>query len=468
MNSLVIKTATIPDPESFRCPPLADCITYRLNAIFAATEYRCVSLGIEPSVEELMLQLRIRVLQLNDNSGNAQIQSMRKCLGNLLEANKTALERGVWLSVDRIAPPGIDIPDWMRDNWHAIEKAAVLCRSESLGHMRKRAAPELTRLIADSVAAGEFHADADIAVELAGIGKSFLGSNLRRRPQRRWKPFERDDLHLLLNQLPQSRFEFPFLAILAGQFSDPGITRLLTTASWLTGLRFSEIFNFKLVQPKSEADLTSCLENPLTAFREGKLQSLLSAETGHVSYRAIGHHDRIVIMIVETAKSKLASKKIDNRQRALILRFISEDDLDILMKASCLRLFDLNKRQLKSIGRSMCDHLNRTSIDVFPDRPAPVNHHLMRHAFADAAKRCMSLSDAAALTGHTARTSILGYGKRRRQAKTGLRPNRWLPQPDPARAAAIEAVFRAKPCPYADFAPSPDVPEPNPDEPGFQ
>ena len=319
----------------------------------------------------------------------------------------------------------------------------------------------MTQLISELGRTGEFGTQAEFAVRLAGLANAGAVSDSRRPPQRRWAAIDADMLRQLLDHLPPGKPDSPLSAVRNNDFGHPGVVRLLANVIWLTGLRFKEVFGYRLMRPRS-GTAAQALQDPLKAERMGLLETCLRAPDDDVDGIESRWNGRPPVMIVKTAKAKLASPGIDNRQRALILSGIEPREFYQLAAAQRIQLAGLEPSQLDSIRRKCSVALNRASRDAFPRRADPISLHTLRHAFADAAREGMDPASAAALTGHTAPSTLRGYGRKRPTGFSGRQPTRWLPQPDPARAELLKAVWEARkrPFPYHELSPKPELPEP--------
>ncbi|MBY6058607.1 hypothetical protein [Leisingera daeponensis] len=77
-----------------------------------------------------------------------------------------------------------------------------------------------------------------------------------------------------------------------------------------------------------------------------------------------------------------------------------------------------------------------------------LNLYAFRHSFATRAKLAMEPHEAAALTGHTAKSTLHVYGERNLRSGTGggrRLDQDWLPSPDPVYAEMIRQTWTARP-----------------------
>lgn len=423
--------------ETFPVSHLSESTISRCQTVINSTDERCQLLGCEPSLAEMMRQVRIRLLTLSVGGGRHQLAAMRGLFSHLLNTQETAREAGIHLTVCEAAPAGLDLPDWFDVDWKCIQEVQAKLSQTVYSEVKHQGLSEITKLIREMSEIGHFGSQAEIALKLTGaVGH---GKDCHRPPQHRWQKFDKKALDDFLRHLPKRRSGAPLFVLLGKRFNYPQLAALLARVTWLTGLRSIEVFRFKLMRPKPGCDLATILANPLKAYQNGELEDVIESSAKEATTDPLSP----AIMIVNTAKTKTASPLIDNRQRSLLLCGIAAGPLDDLAMASSLRLMNLSSTRVKTIRKNCLRILKETSLNIFPDRPEPIGLHTMRHAFADAARATMTPAEAAALTGHTAPNTLRGYGKRF-HSKSQQHPTRWLPQPDPQRVKLLQCVWEAK------------------------
>lgn len=423
--------------ETFSVPHLSENRISQCQTVINSTDERCYLLGCEPSLTEMMRQVRIRLLTLSVGSGKHQLAAMRGLFSHLLDTQEKARQTGFHLTVCEAAPAGLDLPDWFDVDWGRIQEIQAKLRQTVYSEVKCQGLSEITKLVRKMSEIGHFGSQAEMALKLTGADGH--GNDCHRPPQHRWQKFDQQALDDFLRHLPKRRSGSPLFVLLGKQFNYPQLAALLARVTWLTGLRSIEVFGFKLMRPKLGCDLASILTSPLKAYQNGDLEDVIESSGQDVTTNP----SHPAIMIVNTAKTKTASPLIDNRQRVLLLRGIATDQLNDLAVASSLRLMNLSSTRVKAIRKNCMKILKKMSLNAFPDRPEPIGLHTMRHAFADAARATMAPAEAGALTGHTSPNTLRGYGKRF-HSKSQPRPTRWLPQPDPQRVELLKSVWDAK------------------------
>ena len=420
-----------------------------VSCIFNSAEERCIALGREPSLAEALLQLRIRIFATGKLSGRTQLSTMRKLFSCMHSTRQVAEEAGLWISPREAAPTGVEFPDWFDEDWQAVEEESTHLHRKTQSSLKRQAQGELSAIIKEFQQLGDLGSEADIVAQAVGVQMGV--SDTRRPPQRRWEFICANMLNRLLERFPRSKTNSPFSGLMKGKSANPDLAKLLATVTWLTGMRFCEVFNFKLMRPTPDADVDSIRASPLQAAENGQLQDYLESSAHRSEANLPPSNEAVSILIIKTAKAGLASPGIDNRKRALILDGIEPQMLVPLAVASSLRLFDINETQLHRIRNYTSCTMNRASKIVFPSRSDPLTLHSMRHAFADVARATLDPAAAAALTGHTATSTLRGYGRKRNSRTGSKQPSRWMPEPDGERVELLKSVWQArqKPMPFS-------------------
>ena len=459
MTSLKTLPLAVADPSMFRPPAVSLDYQLWLHRIFETTAERCRELQREPSMQEALLQLRIRLLASGGNQNF--VSAMRLLLRSMCEAKAKAQKSGLWISVHEAAPVNISIPEWLDDDdWTAIEDALATVERQTRNEMRQLAAREMPVLIRELGCRGDFGSQSERAVRLAGMLRAGACCDVKRTPQKRWSNIDAQMFELLLAHLPHGSPQAAIRAIVENHVRVPGVSQLLASAAWITGMRFIELFDCRLMQPLPGVNIDRLLANPLQADRDGKLADCLGAGEGEDIGSVRVSDGNPGILIVETAKTRAASPRINNKLRALILKGASPQDLEILTAAAMLKTLRLSGRKKTLIRKTCGAQLRAASMRAFPDRADPVTMHTLRHAFIEAARSTMDASEVAALSGHTSPRTLRSYGASRRGRKTGGGAVRWTPQPDPARAAEFRAAWEQRPSPSPAPNAQPQSPAP--------
>lgn len=438
--------------DEFRLPEFTKVENSIIKVIFSRTTERCEMLGQEPSIAEFIKQFGVSLLVTNNNVGDRRLRVVRKFFRSLIDTCQKAQKSGFWIGINEVFPKGIKVPDWLDDDWDSVAKADSFLKHHTLTEIKEMAIINIKQMIEESKNYGNFGTEPEIVFELIGTSKSGGAGDHRRPPQKRWEPIGEKELEQLLEQIKITRTD------VTGIHNYPYMTGLLVTTTWLTGLRFIEVFNFKLMRPKPNVNLKTVLLSPLQAYKNRQLEPYSPTEVTN-SAMCSDSCAYIPLMIAKTAKSKLASPSIENSQRVLILQGIPSHFLAILQATEACCNVKLPTDKIDNLRLSYSKILTKASKKAFPYRRDTVTFHSMRHAFADRVKLQYDEASAAVLLGHSALKSLRGYGKKRRSQSKGI-TNQWLPQPDLACASHIRTVWKVnkqpRPLNVIKYSPNPD------------
>lgn len=437
------------DQTSVSVAPIANHVVANCHLVIRTTEERCDILGREPCIDEMMQQIRIRLLALSRTGGTQELSSLRRLFTHLYAMHAEAKHSGVHLSVHEAAPIGLNLPLWFDVDWQVIEKACGQLTKLTYSEIRRQGASLINRFMTELSDIVLTASEAEMAAILAGVVAPL--KDYHRPPQRRWQAIDSTTLGQLVEQLALKGCGATQVTLSRRPFNYRQLAALMARVIWMTGLRSVELFHFQLLSPHPQKPIEPILSHPLAAYRNAHLVPL-SIDASSI-YPAI--------MIVDTAKSRCASPHIDNRQRALIIRGLEPDQWVDIVIASNLRSLGLSQQRIQSI-RLTCSRLVRQASKVaFPNRRDPIGLHNLRHAFADGARATMTRAEAAALTGHTSPHTLKGYGKRF-HSKSNAGFTRWFPQPDPERVKQLERVWEVtqKPMPVLTGQVKPEPPQP--------
>lgn len=364
------------------------------------------------------------------------IAALRMYFRTMLEAREAAERAGVWISPGEAAARNIRMPDWLADcAWERIVEADRQARSRTLGQLRCQYAPELQAMIDECAALGDFGSQAERAARLAGTSHTHMHRDARRAPQRRWSDIDSELFAAFFAALPAGNPVEAINSVVSRKPAMNAVPRLLVRSAWLTGMRSIEMFRCSLVQPVSDDAGASAVSDPMRSFRDGLLVPVGQPHTD-------GPVIEPRILLIRTAKTRNASPNLKEPMRALILGGIPPEEFEWLAAAARLEQLNLSRFEIRRILDRCRSVVRTTSLLVCPDRADPITLHTFRHAFVSEARRVLSAAETAALTGHTALRTLNGYGRR---GAAGRRSTRWLPEPDPARAAGIHLEWRSEP-----------------------
>ncbi|PZO73162.1 MAG: hypothetical protein DI629_20160 [Mesorhizobium amorphae] len=226
----------------------------------------------------------------------------------------------------------------------------------------------------------------------------------------------------------------------------PGLVRVILGALWLTGARPVELWSMTVMTPRTDAmidafradifrreppmaviaGLTETAEEAMsrTGLGPGRIMDASREATGAPS-----------LLLIRSAKQTSANPHLKVPYRIQVLEGAPPGDAALIVLASALRLGpsdDADRKRLTAFAQA---HMRRIA-SGYEDIPQGITLYTMRHSFANRLRSRMDDHEAAALTGHTARKTWMGYGARQPRRSGG-----WVPAPDPVRAEAIRSFW---------------------------
>ena len=427
----------------------------------------------QPARLELVLAaLAMRAPNLAMNTRNLELCALRKFCECMLQRQSLAKLRGEHIVPWQVVPENLAAPEWaIETTWQEFaDLHAALKETNASELFRKGLVIGCGAMQRHALRSG-LGPDPGVILEICGIKNAWPVVNARRKPKRNWEKIGRQDLEALLDELRSSKENFG-IETLKGRCADiSGISKLLASACWLTGMRGSEVFSCRILVAASSttvgaAEKSEMLRDPIGAHRAGKLKELDESCMADYSElrRKIVEASALAsvppMILIKTVKTACSARNIDNRLRVQILEGISPDDLEVLCLASQLRHAELTPFRIEILVKSCSKKIKRASLQAFPGRRDPVTLHYFRHAFADAARRILPIQQVAALTGHTSRKTAHGYGGKFVRRSSSAKSTRWLPKHDPTLAEAIERAWSSQLVLGREFdEPKPAMPE---------
>lgn len=406
------------------------------NRIADCVERRAQLLRRHPRLIDVAEQLSIRGRVFRRATVNAEISSIRWIMRNATHDQNV----GLMLHEDVL----------MRD-W--ITRSTPADLEETLAHL------ELT--MGEILDAGEalisrdleqIDADATIGHEeaidiLAGRAREDI-ERFDQKAQRylTWRDLRSIELELSSHD--------PMQGILSLKEDKPanieGLLRIFMTVMWFTGMRPTEVWNCVLFVPRPDVQMTPQIaaairKSPEKALLAGLLapvhevaKEVGETNLGTAAWNACFTSGAPCVLMIRSAKQTNAN----NAKRAVrlqVLEKIPREQLNLIALASILMYCPISEKRRDNIRSSM----GRTLKRIVSRDPAfegmRINLYSFRHSFVSRVKLVYSQSEAAALTGHTSRASLYVYGERNlRSGKGKVKPDQWLPSPDPERATLIQ------------------------------
>lgn len=234
-----------------------------------------------------------------------------------------------------------------------------------------------------------------------------------------------------------------------------GTLRLLSTTMWHTGMRFIELWQFCFLVPRTDmvfsAEMRELVrQKPMQAVDAGYFIPVETAAVQHGS--DLDHAAKHIllqtrlpaILLITSAKTTNQNAELGSPVRIQIVDPETPPSLlELLTRASQCRHLNIPAERYDGIRSSLVTSLKKLCDNSPRFDGRNVNLHAMRHSFSTRAKAVMSPYEVAALTGHTSRNTLSGYGQRNTR-KGSLKLNSqdtWLPLPDPEQVERLKTQW---------------------------
>lgn len=409
------------------------------NRLIDCVERRAGVLGRPAQIEDLVSQLSIRSEALSNATAKVEIAALKKILGSTEEGPAGLL----W-------PTGVNIRPWMvnpnladlQRTRESISRPYKAIMADGQGILQ--AEGERARLNGHDATTEEL-------IELL-TGKS--GETKGRRDQKAQRFIDVRDLMALEMEL--SHFDpldsLRSLSCENGKARLEGTLRLFITVMWFTGMRPAEVWTSALMVPRMDLTFTpdmvrQVMTNPAKAIHSELMVTVedLRADTGGTlgtaARNAMLKSGAPCVLVIKSAKTSNQNPELRTAMRLQILSKIPERQLNLISLATQSRHLQLEAGRKDNIRASMTRILKTISKDEPRFQDMTLNLYAFRHSFATRAKLVYAPHEAAALTGHTSKNTLHGYGERNlRKGGAGGKGRfnkEWIPSPDPVQAEMI-------------------------------
>lgn len=237
-----------------------------------------------------------------------------------------------------------------------------------------------------------------------------------------------------------------------------GLLRVFINTMWFTGMRPTEIWNCVLMVPRVDLPFDRNMrrlvaENPSLAIHDDLMMkvedaaSLTGDKLGEAARNAMLKSSAPCVLMIKSAKTTNMKPELRADFRLQVLKDIPPFLLNMVAIATQCRKLRLSDERKDAVRSSMTRILKRITSEDPRLSDLTVNLYAFRHSFATRVKQAYYPHEAAALTGHSSVKTLYRYGERgaRRRASGTVRPEDWLPEPDPVQAALNEQVWSADP-----------------------
>ncbi|WP_375264135.1 hypothetical protein [Palleronia sp.] len=402
-------------------------------------ENRCELTGETPSLAMIPQQIALRSKLVAKSTIRFEISSARMTL-------KDAIGSGMWY-------PSIALFRWIAD----AEPRELTELSLSLQRTRLEIcglADDLIDELCGMAEQNDHDLDGD---ELLERVCRFEKRRSDRVVNRNHKALTWSDWHALEAALSEEDPIETLADLLQDKLSTPGLLRLFVAAMFMTGMRPVEVLSFSCMCPHprhqfSPEDRALILSDPGEAIVRGLLIPVenaarhLGVDLGRAAHACRRQSNGgACVLLIHTAKRSNANADLRLDFRLQVVDTDAVRDLGLLSFASQIRHAKMSRRRWDSLRNGLVNLLK----EVARREPAlsrgedEINLYSFRHAFADRMRNTLErLEEVAALTGHTSRTTLSGYGERgRKKGGGGRAPDGWAPRPCPKRVETIRAVW---------------------------
>ena len=394
-----------------------------MNRVLRTAHRRCQMLGTEFSTSEIATQLSIRAAVLHKHRGRRERAAfLNFCSALLSDRKDVAAGEPDPIPTDAAAGSAL-VRDWLKiTNWGEIVDLHRFLHNSTRGRLATHGRGLFDGLIRALGQTGDPSCEHERAMRLAGISRCRSAGNFPPPPKCNWKPIPRELLQEIEDRVGQEDCGTDELLQQIGINNRVELCQMMARTAWLTGMRTSELFRFTIEDAER-------VPSDAPAGQE-------AGPPMHPA-TAAGNSRSARMLRIRTTKTHNARPSLCQQFRVQMLDGIDDDDLACIERVSCLGQLDLSPRQIRRLFEKCNCRMRRASLEVVPGRPDPITLRCMRHAFIDHARLVMRPPRIAALTGHTARYTMTGYGRRYRRYRASAKASRWFPTPDPRRVSEI-------------------------------
>ncbi len=411
------------------------------NRIADCVERRAAFLGRPPALADVVSQLSLRARIFRKNTASVEITSVRQIL-----------RRAIPTPSGLIIPGDVDHRDWIASSDAADldEAIAGIMRSnpEIMDDGDRILAIDLARLGTRS----GMHDRNEIIEMLAGkVRQDFRSGS------------PKDQRHLSyrdLNAIELELAEHDPVATL-DSYRDPearsdtrGLLRLFANAIWMSGMRPVEVWSSYLLVPRHDITFDDDMRRAVLSDPQSAVTSEMmfpveqvarmtgQPDLGRAALDAWRQSGAPCILMIRSAKQTNANG-VKSPYRLQVHPDVFPKNLSLLAYATQVRHLKLDSTRRDNVRSAMAKVLKVICASEPAMKDLNVNLYSFRHSFIARAKAIYGSHEAAALSGHSSRNSLYGYGQRN-MARRKAGSMTGLPRPDPVRAAEIETYWSAE------------------------
>lgn len=416
------------------------------NRLIECVERRASTLSRAPRITDLVSQLSIRSRALSKSTLNVEIAALKKIMGEV----ELIDGRCAWANRIALRPWLVEVTE---EGYHQAKLSIARSYKDIMSDGEEILARESERARMNGHDVG----DEELVEMLTGK----RGQPKARVDQKSQRYINERDLTTLEMEL--SYYDpvesLRTLSCENGKARLEGTLRLFVNVMWFTGMRPTEVWNCMLMVPRIDLTFTPDMvalvqKNPVRAINEELMMPVEQARNmtgdalGVAARNAMTKSGAPSILAIKSAKTTNQNPELKTEWRMQILNNIPARQLNLIAIATQCRKLRLSDKRKDSIRASMTRILKAIAREEERFKGMNLNLYAFRHSFATRAKLAMEPHEAAALTGHTAKSTLHVYGERNlRKESTGGRARfqrDWLPSPDPVYAEIIRRTWAGK------------------------
>ena len=419
-----------------------------IERLIRSVEARCRITQEDPRLSMIAEQVAVRSLTIATSTMRFELSSCRTVLRQALD--------------DRAWPASLSTTDWVaRASRVDIEQllSAVSAEPKDIKTSAEGLVTDLMQICQDN---GEDEMDPESPDDRAAFTRriaSFVKAASSRVANRAYSAFTFEDWERIEMSLSDRSPEFAIASLHSKRPDIDGLLRLYIAMIFMSGIRPVEVMSSMLLVPDLSRVMTpedirllhedpgQAIDNRLTLPVE-KVAAQCGIDMGRAAWMATVKTGAPCILVVRNVKRTNANKDLQDKMRMQIIDGAPMRDLALMSWATQIRGARLNARQWDTLRAGMLKRL-KDIVDKEPGiRRKEVNLYSFRHAFVDRVRAAYDrVEESAALTGHTSRTTLSGYGEKGRTRTGG--GGGWVPKPDPKRVAEIRSIWFRKDGPEA-------------------
>lgn len=419
-----------------------------IERLIRSVEKRCKVTGEEPRLYMIAEQVAVRSRTIATSTMRFELSSCRTVLRQVLD--------------ERAWPASLKATSWINKAERIeIEQllSAVSIEPKFITETANEVITRLMTLCDENDDSGEGAYDPDDKAARTAFTKqiaSFVRATSKRIANQSYAAFSFSDWERIEMALNHNDPEKAVKDLIAKKVDVDGLLRLYSAMIFMSGMRPVEVMSCMLLVPDASKEFTpedvalfyadpGAVVDRGLAITVEKYATQNGIDYSRAARNASDRTGAPCILVIRNAKRTNANPDLRDSVRMQIIDQATTRDLTLITYATQIRNAKLNERQWDTLRGGMLKRLK----EIVDNEPAikrkEVNLYSFRHAFADRARATYDkVEEVAALTGHTSRTTLSGYGEKKRKSGTSSAGG-WVPKPDPMRVEEIRNIWYNSP-----------------------